>query len=57
MGAFTQQLAPPVLLPLVHTGDYAHFTVAFRPAVGDQRLILKNKRGCMVINKAAKAGP
>lgn len=55
-GTFTEQLTPPVLLPLVHTGDHAHFAVAFRPAVGDQRLILKNKSGCAMINKANKAG-
>lgn len=55
-GTLTEQLTPPVLLPLVHAGDYAHFTVAFRSTVGDQRLILKNKRGCAMINKANKAG-
>lgn len=55
-GTLTEQLTPPVLLPLVHAGDYAHFTVAFWSTVGDQRLILKNKRGCTMIHKANKAG-
>lgn len=51
MGMFMGQLTPPVLLPLVHAGDHAHFTVAFRSAIGDQRLILKKKRGRAMINK------
>lgn len=56
MGMFMGQLTPPVLLPLVHAGDHAHFTVAFRSAIGDQRLILKKKRGRAMIDKANKAG-
>lgn len=55
LDTFTGQLTPPVLLPLVHAGDHAHFAVAFRSAIGDQRLILEKKRGREMIPKANKA--